>query len=465
MPVTPGARLFLNYRRDDAEGQAGRLYDRVNAAFPGRVFRDVSGIDIGVDFARAIQDAIASSRVLLAVIGRQWLAVANEHGDRRVLQPNDYVRLEIATALERKLRVIPVLVDGARMPAVEDLPADIQPLVQINAIELTAGDYDHLVERLITALESDLGKRGQQGTSDEIDKEVTGLARRAEAAIALEDWMAAKQGLQAALSLDSSNAEVAARLRFAGEQLKLSGLYEDGQKRYQSRDKAGALERFRQVRAAGGSYKNVDQLIDQIGQELRVPDTQRAKSKLGWLKWVMAVVVLLGIVGYVPNKQPVPDAQRNGSNPPPKQASQAPVEPQPAAPAAEAARVADPDQQQRDVPQSTAPAPVADSPEAVFVPYGRWDMSSELNPAYGMVIDFYGNGTLNGTFFVQTRAGYYQFPASNGVYQYNAARHILLMSGRNNMGIPFQETIQIQGQRAGQFRVFYQGVAFWMRRL
>jgi hypothetical protein len=358
MPVTPGARLFLNYRRDDAEGQAGRLYDRVNAAFPGRVFRGVSGIDIGVDFARAIQDAIASSRVLLAVIGRQWLTLTNERGERRMLQPNDYVRLEIATALERKLRVIPVLVDGARMPAADDLPADIQPLVQINAIELTASDYDHLVERLITALESDLGKRGQQGTSDEIDKEVGGLARRAEVAIALEDWMAAKQALQSALSLDSTNAAIAARLRFAGEQLKLAGLYEDGQKRYQNMDKGGALERFRQVRAAGGSYKNVDQLIDQIGQELRGPDTQRVKSKMGWLKWAVAAVLVLGIIGYVADRQPVVAPPQSSLNLPQKQPSLAPAEPQREAPAPTPDDVADP-AQQRDTPQRPAPGPVA----------------------------------------------------------------------------------------------------------
>ncbi len=276
----PESKVFLSYRRDDAEGQAGRLYDRLNAAFPGRVFRDVSGIDIGVNFAVAIQDAIAASAVFIAVIGRQWMTVANAKGEPRLMQPGDYVRLEVATALERHLKVIPVLVDGAKMPDGDSLPAELQELARINAIELTVTDYDHLVERLIEALEATLGKRGEPARADDAAAQVETLVRRAEAAIAGENWMDAKQSLQSALSLDPGNAAAAGRLRFAIEQMQLAGLYSDGQRLYQSAQTAAALERFRQVRAAGGAYKNVDALIVQLETELRgqTPAAPKRKS-------------------------------------------------------------------------------------------------------------------------------------------------------------------------------------------
>ena len=151
------ARVFLSYRRDDSSGHAGRLYDRLCQHF-GRdnLFMDVDTIALGLDFVEVIQDAVGSCDVLLAVIGRQWLSSTDSLGNRRLDNPEDFVRLEITTALERRIRVIPVLVGGASMPRSTELPDVLQPLARRQA--LVVGDHFHPdVDRLITALGTVLG--------------------------------------------------------------------------------------------------------------------------------------------------------------------------------------------------------------------------------------------------------------------------------------------------------------------
>jgi hypothetical protein len=150
--------IFICYRRDDAEGYAGRLYDRLNARFPRRVFMDVTGISPGADFTRVIRDTVGSCHVLIAIIGRHWATMKDAADRRRLDLADDYVRHEIATALSRNITVIPVLVRGAPMPSREVLPPDLAPLSTRNALEITDGDFDHDVHRLIEVLENVCGE-------------------------------------------------------------------------------------------------------------------------------------------------------------------------------------------------------------------------------------------------------------------------------------------------------------------
>ena len=113
--------IFISYRRADSEGYAGRIYDRLAERFGSdRVFLDVTDIGVGEDFVDAIHQAISCCQVLLVLIGPRWSSIVNETGKKRLYDPNDFVRLEVASALENGLRVIPVLVFGAEMPAAED---------------------------------------------------------------------------------------------------------------------------------------------------------------------------------------------------------------------------------------------------------------------------------------------------------------------------------------------------------
>jgi len=115
--------IFINYRRDDTSGYSGRIHERLASTFgSGAVFMDLDDILPGVDFARAIDESLIRCDVMIVLIGKLWLKARDSAGRRRIDNPDDFVLLEIAKALERNVRVIPVLVNNASMPAKEDLP-------------------------------------------------------------------------------------------------------------------------------------------------------------------------------------------------------------------------------------------------------------------------------------------------------------------------------------------------------
>ena len=146
--------IFISYRRQDSQGSAGRLADTLKAQFAqSQIFRDIETIEPGVDFVEAIERALASCVVMLAVMGPRWLSATDKLGRRRLDDPNDYTRIEIAAALQRKVRVIPVLVDGAAMPDAEDLPDDLKTLARRQASELSDKRWDFDVRQLVLTLE------------------------------------------------------------------------------------------------------------------------------------------------------------------------------------------------------------------------------------------------------------------------------------------------------------------------
>jgi len=150
---------FICYRRDDAEGYAGRIFDRLNNRFPNRIFMDVTGISPGADFTRVIQERVGACHALIAIIGKEWLMMADEASRRRLFREDDYVRHEIATALKRNITVIPVLVRDAKMPPSESLPPDLAALSYRNAIQISDADFDHDVATLIKGLEFAFGEQ------------------------------------------------------------------------------------------------------------------------------------------------------------------------------------------------------------------------------------------------------------------------------------------------------------------
>jgi hypothetical protein len=146
--------VFISYRREDSAGHTGRLFDRL-AEHLGkeRVFMDISDIEPGLDFVETIEKALSVCEVLLVVIGRDWLSCTDTEGKRRLDDPQDFIRLETATSLRRDVRVIPVLVQGARMPTIDELPDDLQGLTRRQAIEISDTRWDFDTEQLIETLE------------------------------------------------------------------------------------------------------------------------------------------------------------------------------------------------------------------------------------------------------------------------------------------------------------------------
>lgn len=153
--------IFISYRRQDSQSAAGRLADHLREHMQGvPIFRDVETIEPGIDFVDAISHALESCAILLAVIGPRWVSLPDNGGQRRLDDPNDYTRLEIATALQRTdVRVIPVLVEGVQMPAGDDLPDDLKLLARRNAIELTDKRWEYDVSQLIDTLNKALNVR------------------------------------------------------------------------------------------------------------------------------------------------------------------------------------------------------------------------------------------------------------------------------------------------------------------
>jgi hypothetical protein len=158
-------KLFLSYRRGDAGGHAGRLGDALRLQLGERgVFQDVTAIAPGEDFTVAIDAALDESDAVLVVIGRGWLRAATEDGRPRLFEPGDYVRLELARALERGASVVPVLVNRARLPAASELPADLAPLALRQAVVLHDETWHQDVAGLLRSLrgESDVPAPGRR---------------------------------------------------------------------------------------------------------------------------------------------------------------------------------------------------------------------------------------------------------------------------------------------------------------
>jgi hypothetical protein len=149
--------IFINYRREDAPGVAGRLYDYLAKSFArSELFIDVDAIKPGLDFVKQLDSQVAHCDAMLALIGPHWL---NDEQGRRLHGDKDYVRIEIASALRRDIPVIPVLVDGADMPAEDALPDDLKSLARRQALELRHTRFASDAEAIASALKLTLPKR------------------------------------------------------------------------------------------------------------------------------------------------------------------------------------------------------------------------------------------------------------------------------------------------------------------
>jgi hypothetical protein len=147
------ARIFISYRREDGRADAGRLAKDLRAHLgEHRVFRDIDTLEPGVDFVKAIGVALGDCAALLVLIGPGWLGARDAAGRRRLDDPQDFVRLEVEAALSRDIRVIPVLLGGAGMPATADLPPPLAPLARRHAHELSESRWDYDVDRLAKTL-------------------------------------------------------------------------------------------------------------------------------------------------------------------------------------------------------------------------------------------------------------------------------------------------------------------------
>jgi hypothetical protein len=155
MPATSKGTIFINYRREDSNWNALALYNELQKYFSKeQIFKDFNAIQPGDDFVESISSALQRCDVLLVLIGSKWLDIKDDEGKRRLDDANDYVRLEIAKALSRNIKVIPVMLDEARMPRSEQLPPDLQMLTRRQLVEIEPTRFEDDVRKLADAIKS-----------------------------------------------------------------------------------------------------------------------------------------------------------------------------------------------------------------------------------------------------------------------------------------------------------------------
>jgi formylglycine-generating enzyme required for sulfatase activity len=171
------SKVFISYRRDDTAGIAGRVYDRLEREF-GRnnLFMDVDARRFGSNFVEIINEEVAKCDVLLAIIGRDWLDARDEDGNRRLDNPDDYVRIEISAAIKRDIPVIPILIDGTRVPKADQLPDDLKDLPLRSGLNVRNDSFHSDMDRLVLFLRersetAEASRKAQEETARQVQQD------------------------------------------------------------------------------------------------------------------------------------------------------------------------------------------------------------------------------------------------------------------------------------------------------
>lgn len=294
-----------------------RLVDELRRHFPAdQVFQDIASIDPGANFRDALEKALGSAAVMLAVIGRGWLSATDKQGRRRLDLAGDFVRQEVAESLRRPgVRVFPILVNGAEMPAEEDLPDPLKELHLRQAFELTVrhwhNDVAQLVQTLkrLTALSGErvtAGEAVRQGTEDEVER------REAEARAAQE----------------------AEERRAAAEQARKEAEEERRRVEEEARQKTAEGKARRKAAEEEAQRKRAEEEARRKAAQ-ETAERESPGSKLGWkviagVGAIVAAVTLLVVVGVrEPEPSPKPAPAVEPTPPAPKPAPAVEAKPSP----------------------------------------------------------------------------------------------------------------------------------------
>jgi hypothetical protein len=177
--LTAQNTIFISYRRVESIHQAGRIYDDLVAHFgKAAVFKDVDSIPAGVDFRSHLNQVLATCQAACVIVGPAWLSQTTADGQRRLDGPQDFVRIEVEALLARNIPVIPILIDGATIPAADDLPESLQALSFRQAVAVRADpDFHHDMEKVIAALKQILGASAAGRTNAPAGKRTPSLSR------------------------------------------------------------------------------------------------------------------------------------------------------------------------------------------------------------------------------------------------------------------------------------------------
>jgi tetratricopeptide (TPR) repeat protein len=270
-PVTASTRVFLSYRREDSKHVAARIAERLDNRF--KLFMDIDLVQPGMDFTSVVRKAISESDLLLAVIGPGWASVADASGRRRLDDPNDWVVAEIGDALRRDIAVVPVLVDGAKMPSREELPAPLAELANRQALTVAHESFAADCARLVSVVEALTLGRQAAGTADQglfSDQDYAAAAT----AYFEEKWQPAIEHLERVLTRYPGQPHVTQRLTHARFMNRLHELDEvaalaAGEGRW--RDAVKALE---ELTAKDPEFRNARDRLESARRRISIADLQ-----------------------------------------------------------------------------------------------------------------------------------------------------------------------------------------------
>lgn len=280
-------RVFVSYRREDTRYAAGRLGDRLNERF-GHVFMDIDDIDPGVDFTDAIRRAVGECDILLALIGDKWTSAVDEHGRRRLDDPDDWIVQELRVALDRGIRVIPVLVDAARMPSRSELPEALAPLARRQAVTVRFESFTPDSERLILAIERTLNDLNQPNValpatrpvqSDDLAAEPTGLDTDTDYVPALEAvnaerWEQAVGLLTRLLDRYPGDPRLTDKLSRARRQQQLADWDTHAERAAAERRWADVVQALEQITAVDSDYRGAADRLENAKAQRRITDAK-----------------------------------------------------------------------------------------------------------------------------------------------------------------------------------------------
>lgn len=295
-------RIFISYRRIDSAGYAGRIYDRFVAYFgEDAIFMDVDTIEGGTDFIKTLEEAVQCCDVLIALIGRQWLNIRDKGGERRLDNPEDFVRIEIATALKRNIRVIPVLVDGIDMPQPTDLPENLKALARRNALQVNHQSFNPDVYRLIEHSKSALDEAEEsrvrkvqalQVAREKAESEAAEKAAREKAEQKAKETAEREAAKRARLEADEQ-----AKQKAAKEEVEQREEYEKLTKEKEAREKVAREKKERETFEKTKSRATKPNLVEQKTAIGTHPVQRKPAIPVAfWAIGFVAVIFALGML-------------------------------------------------------------------------------------------------------------------------------------------------------------------------
>ena len=316
--------IFICYRREDTQPTAGRLYDRLVGKFSKEaVFMDIDSLAPGVDFVKKLEEAVEQCDVMLVLVGSKWLSIKAEDGTRRIDGDRDYVRLEIASGLDREITVVPILIQNTPMPRAMELPREIRSFARHQALEIVHNRFHQGAQEVIDFIEQALPtsdtddfpefsvkrtrNRAKSGKQAQEDDELDGLWTDALAEFHIQNWDGAVELLAEIVERRADYESAATKLQIAQRQLWLDTLFEEAKTAFDAGSWPTAIKLLSKISAKDADYEDAQTLLAEAQRQKNLAVLYAEGAKLHRAKKWAAVVKVFEKIHRLDGDYPDPD--------------------------------------------------------------------------------------------------------------------------------------------------------------